>query len=64
MKKRFTEAQIVFALRQAQAGTPVAMITRKNGVTYKENFLGSFILIELTAEGLLLEIQKMRHTAI
>ncbi len=33
MKKRFTEAQIVFALRQAGAGTPVAEITRKMGVS-------------------------------
>jgi putative transposase len=33
MKKRFTEAQIVFALRQAEAGTPVAEITREMGVS-------------------------------
>ena len=33
MKKRLTEAQIVFALRQAEAGTPVAEITRKMGVS-------------------------------
>lgn len=29
MKKKFTEAQIVFALRQAESGTPVAGIIRK-----------------------------------
>lgn len=29
MKKKFTEAQIVFALRQAESGTPIAEITRK-----------------------------------
>jgi putative transposase len=29
MKKRFTEAQITFALRQAQMGTAVAEILRK-----------------------------------
>ena len=29
MKKKFTEAQIVFALRQAESGTPVAEIVRK-----------------------------------
>jgi putative transposase len=28
-KQHFTEAQIVFALRQAESGTPVAEITRK-----------------------------------
>lgn len=33
MKKRFTEPQIVFALRQASSGTPVAEITRKMGVS-------------------------------
>lgn len=33
MKKRFTEAQIAFALRQSANGTPVAEITRKMGVT-------------------------------
>jgi putative transposase len=33
MKKRFSEAQIAFALRQAEAGTPVAEITRKMDVS-------------------------------
>jgi len=33
MKKRFTEQQIAFALRQAESGTPVAEIIRKMGVT-------------------------------
>ena len=33
MKKRFTSAQIAFALRQAASGTPVSEITRKMGVT-------------------------------
>ncbi len=33
MKKRFSEAQIAFALRQAASGTPVAEIIRKMGVT-------------------------------
>ena len=33
MKKRFTPQQIVFALRQAESGTPVAEITRKMGVS-------------------------------
>ena len=32
-KKRFTEAQIAFALRQAESGTPVSEITRKLGVS-------------------------------
>ena len=32
-RKRFTEEQIAFALRQAEAGTPVAEIIRKLGVS-------------------------------
>jgi putative transposase len=33
MKKRFTEAQIAFALRQAASGTQVGEISRKMGVS-------------------------------
>lgn len=33
MKKRFTEAQIAFALRQAASGTAIGEITRKMGIT-------------------------------
>jgi putative transposase len=33
MKKRYTPAQIAFALRQAASGTPISEITRKMGVT-------------------------------
>jgi putative transposase len=33
MKKRFSEAQIAFALRQAASGTPVAEIIRKMDIT-------------------------------
>ena len=33
MKKRFTEQQIAFALRQASSGTPVVEITRKMGIS-------------------------------
>ena len=33
MKKRFTEEQIAFALRQAESGVPVAEICRKMGIT-------------------------------
>jgi len=32
MKKRFTEQQIAFALRQAASGTPVREIIRKMGI--------------------------------
>ena len=32
-RKRYTEEQIAFALRQAESGTPVAEIVRKMGIT-------------------------------
>ncbi len=32
-KKRFTEAQIAFALREAESGTVVEQITRKMGIS-------------------------------
>ena len=31
-QKRFTEPQIIFALRQAEGGTPVEEVTRKLGI--------------------------------
>jgi len=46
MKKRFTEQQIVFALREAEAGTPVDEVIRKMGVSeptfyrWKKQFAG------------------------
>jgi len=45
-RKRYTEAQIAFALRQAESGTSVAEITRKIGVSeqtfyrWKKKFAG------------------------
>jgi putative transposase len=45
-RKRYTEAQIAFALRQAESGTPVREITRKLGITevtfyrWKKKFVG------------------------
>jgi putative transposase len=33
LKKRFTEEQIAFALRQAESGVPVQEVCRKMGVT-------------------------------
>ena len=46
MKKRFTEEQIAFALRQAESGVPVQEVCRKMGVTdvtfyrWKKRFAG------------------------
>lgn len=45
-KKHFTEDQIAFALRQQEAGTPVAELTRKLGISeqtfyrWKKKFAG------------------------
>lgn len=45
-KNRFTQEQIAYALRQAEAGTPVEQITRKMGVSeatfyrWKKRFAG------------------------
>ncbi len=45
-RKRFTEEQIAFALRQAESGSPVAEVTRKMGITeqtfyrWKKKFAG------------------------
>ena len=45
-RKRFTEEQIAFALRQAEAGTPVEEVCRKLGVSeptshrWKKHFAG------------------------
>jgi putative transposase len=45
-RKRYSEAQIAFALRQAESGTPVAEILRKLGVSeqtfyrWKKRFAG------------------------
>ena len=46
MKKHFTNEQIIYTLRQAEAGTPVVEICRKLGVTeqtfyrWKKKFAG------------------------
>lgn len=45
-RKRYTDEQIAYALRQAESGTPVTEICRKMGVsqqtfyTWKRNFAG------------------------
>jgi putative transposase len=45
-KSQFTPEQITFALRQAEAGTPVAEVCRKMGITdqtfyrWKKKYLG------------------------
>ena len=33
MKKRYTEQQIAFALKQSETGTPISEITRKMGIS-------------------------------
>ncbi len=45
-RKRYTDEQVAFALRQAEAGTPVAEVCRKMGVSeatffrWKKRFAG------------------------
>ena len=46
MKKSFTNEQMIYTLRQAEAGTPVAEVCRKMGITeqtfyrWKKKFAG------------------------
>jgi putative transposase len=46
MKKNFTNEQMIYTLRQAEAGTPVAEVCRKMGITeqtyyrWKKKFAG------------------------
>jgi putative transposase len=46
LKKRYTEEQLAFALRQAEAGTPVGELCRKMGISdntfyrWKRKFAG------------------------
>jgi putative transposase len=54
MKKRFTEEQISFALRQAQGGTPVTEVCRKMGVSEQ-----SFYRWERKYEGM--GVAELRH---
>jgi putative transposase len=50
MKKKFTEAQIVFAVRQAESGTQIAEIIRKMEVSevtfyrWKKKYAGMGVL--------------------
>jgi putative transposase len=47
MKKKFTEEQIAFALKQAEQGTPVAEVIRKMGISEQ-----TFYSWKKTARGL------------
>jgi putative transposase len=56
-KSRFTEAQIAFALRQAESGTPVAEIIRKLGIAEQ-----TFYLWEKTYAGMgVAELRRLRQ---
>jgi len=68
-KNRFTEAQIAFALRQAESGTPVTEIIRKLGIAIDrssgdtrppEEVIKAFSLWEILGDGKLL-FRSSRH---
>jgi hypothetical protein len=45
-KSKFTEQQIVFALKQSETGVPVAEVCRKTGTNFcKDEFFLSFRVI-------------------
>jgi putative transposase len=57
MKKRFTEEQIAFALRQAEGGTPVTEVCRKMGVSEQ-----SFYRWKKKYEGMgIAELRRLRQ---
>ncbi len=56
-KKAFSEEQIVYALRQAEAGTPVVEVCRKLGVTEQ-----TFYRWKCKFAGLgIAELRRLRH---
>ena len=56
-RKTFSEEQIVYALRQAEAGTPVVEVCRKLGVTEQ-----TFYRWKRTFAGLgIAELRRLRH---
>lgn len=57
MKKRFSEEQIAFALRQSQGGTPVTEVCRKMGVSEQ-----SFYRWKRKYEGMgVAEVRRLRQ---
>ena len=66
-KKRFTEEQIGFALRQAEAGTSVSEICRKMGVSeptfyrWKKQFAGMGVAEIRRLKQLEDENRKLKH---
>ena len=59
-KSRFTEAQIVLALKQVQAGVPMAEICRKYGISEKTYYLWRKRYGNLTASELG-ELRQLRE---
>ena len=56
-KSRFTDQQIAFALQQAEAGTPVAELCRKMGVSE-----ATYLRWKQTYAGLMpSEVRRLRH---
>ena len=57
MKSRFTDQQIAFALQQAEAGTPVAEVCRKMGVSEATYFRWKQKYAGLMPS----EVRRLRH---
>jgi putative transposase len=67
-RKRFTESQIAFALRQVEGGTPVAEITRRLGISevtfyrWKKKFAGSALKKALRPSVKRVLAEEMKHS--
>jgi len=66
MKKRYTEQQIAFALRQAESGTPVGEIVRKMGISeptfyrWKKKYAGMGVAEVRRLKGLEQENRRLK----
>jgi len=64
MKKKFTEAQIAFALRQAESGPRVPEVCRKTGISeqmfYRKKSLDGFVFPQQRRDSCV--VSKAIHT--
>ncbi len=60
-RKTFSEEQIVYALRQAEAGTPVVEVCRKLGVTEQTFYRMPFHFISGVGDGVVDGLEEPGH---